>query len=421
MALKFSPPNQTAFLAALPLVMFLCCGICLAETPTQIVRFEGLLQGQPVTIQKRYRAEDIRVGNQSVMDLFKPIEWKPPSCWKPWAARGDMQISLQINSPDDLERLQQTFDAQPENQPRTLTLILRDNRNCFLRRIGLWGLGSDELYEATINVNVSTTCDEITRIVYEGIRAYIQDGIETARQTDIKQGETPAPIKLNEVYNKLLNNEIEKYMKTLNEAESYSPCLKTFRLMHWIEGSEVSGFGLGKYNLTEDLKKGLLEPAVKLMRDARSNWPQYNLWVKVVGYTDQREVIAPKELLQSETGIDHPLIVYYQRCIHNDTGRGGPTYIGFTERRGKLINSINNNCELGAVRAYVATAYLVVSFGPDDADYSYATGGVFKPPGTADANNGGTEKQKRGDPNMADEKKRKIDLEITFKAAKTDQ
>jgi hypothetical protein len=123
-----------------------------------------------------------------------------------------------------------------------------------------------------------------------------------------------------------------------------------------------------------------------------------------------------KELLMTKTGIgaeiwgkiENPWEVYYGGCSE-DRARGEKIYISFTARGGerRVGDRIYNNCELGAVRAYVTLVYLTNELSRVSPDDTYATGGIFSGP---DVNN-------KSKDNL---EKRRVNVEFTLKAAKVD-
>jgi hypothetical protein len=246
-------------------------------------------------------------------------------------------------------------------------------------------------------------CEEISRIARTSINSIIKERIE-------ELGETDKPIGIDELFQKLLNDdEINQYMASLSPVKEDHRCLTIYQLKKLREVGEVSGFGFGEYSLNKDLQ-GLLDLIVNAMQNGGINWPQYKLSVKVTGYTDTAEVGSVKKFQTNNTGIDwgdNSLDIFYSGCQGNQLVGGNPVYINFGTNGGKKIKDITNNCELGAVRAYVTTVYLINKLGRNSIDYSYATGGIFyksKDVGKKD-----------------DQSRRKINIEFTIKAARIDK
>jgi hypothetical protein len=135
--------------------------------------------------------------------------------------------------------------------------------------------------------------------------------------------------------------------------------------------------------------------------------------VKVVGHTDPVVVRTEKNFQIESTGIEgwdkieNPLNLRYSGCTDNRLTGSRPVYLDFVKNSGTPVTEVNDNCKLGAARAYVAIAYLRNKLGQQGVEYSYATGGVYAP----------TDKNEI----RADSKKRRIDIEFTIKAARAEK
>src|SRR6185503_2766262 len=145
----------------------------------------------------------------------------------------------------------------------------------------------------------------------------------------------------------------------------------------------------GKYYMKEGLKELLNHVVSTLKKErAQSGWDRYNLKVKVIGYTDEAPVESEIAILTSQSGIQdwskirRALQIHYDACTGDTLDGNSPVYIDYPMAKGKQIKKIKNNCELGAVRAYIAMVYLINELDWNDAEYSYATGGIS--PGSKD-------------------------------------
>jgi hypothetical protein len=356
----------------------------------------GVRGGVVLKEQKRLEVKYILAGDENVKSLFEGLEFKEPSTLEYYFLRS-REINLFINTPEQIEKLRQTIAAQKTDR---LKVVLQDDRDTYWRGWSWWS--SEDRYKKVIEIPVATTtCDKITRIIYERINSIIKDRIQ-------KAGETEQRIDLGEVFNLLLRDEIEPYIANLKPVEKSDPCFETFQLLKWLRGEDVPGFDFQEYRINEHLQ-GLLEPIVGALKDIQASSTQFHLTVKTVGYTDNVPVKAIS--LQKEgTGIggdgwstiQNPLDVRYGGCTGDGLDNTAPVYIGYNSGTGKMIgHNIRTNCELGAVRAYVATVYLMNKLGRDGVEYSYATGGVSN------------EKD--------DAKKRKINIELTIKAARAEK
>ena len=140
--------------------------------------------------------------------------------------------------------------------------------------------------------------------------------------------------------------------------------------------------------------------------------------VKVTGFTDEIEVQQHLgyEVQISNTGIgldawsriNNRFEVYYSGCDKNKL-RDQSVYLSFDGGRGEQYvgTEIDNNCELGAVRAYVAMVYVTNVLGRSNPEDSYAPGGIYS----------GPDASKKRD----DDQKRRVHVEFIMRAAKQDE
>lgn len=367
---------------------------------------------------RRYQIKDIKVGGVSVVDLFtkEPLEARARtspanSSWYPAGYQKSEDIQLHIKSFELLDELKRVLIAHP-NEP--LEVLLRDEWNPFWTRLSRRDCDSPYEYSIRIRVNFEQTkCDEVTRLVYDKIvLPLLKEGREESRTTR----ESDRRLDLNQMFDKLTaDGEIEAYLDKLGPATD-NPCVQTIKLLKKLKEEKADRFGLGEYELSLEIRGGL-----KLMRDAMTidpDWWRNSLSLKVTGYTDEVEVdkVKGKELLLSKTGIDpdvwsgveHPLEVFYGGCSE-DTVRGEKVYVRLASSEGgqPVGDRIYNNCQLGAVRAYVALVYLTNQLrrvGPEDA---YATGGIFS----------GLDVKSKSKNNP---EKRRVNVEFTLKAARAE-
>ncbi|HEX8141310.1 MAG TPA: hypothetical protein VF553_01865 [Pyrinomonadaceae bacterium] len=400
MARKTSVSSNTKLVLALALTTLL--GSCSREpSPVRInIRLEEFNSGVSFEEQMRLKVKNIFVGEISVKRLFKDTDDKSP----PWTERyGSIKTSrknIVIKNEDSLEELRQTLAAQDTDH---LTVILEGDQDTIWR--SLWGSYYDQWNQKTLEIYITRTpCDVINRIIYNKINSIVKEQAQ-------EQGETDKHIDLDQLFTLLLRDEIEPYLAQLDKVKKEDPCFNTFQLYKSLTGEEIRGFGSGKYRLGEGLK-GLLDPAIDALVDTSTNWTRYSLSVRVVGYTDLVQVRTEKiELRREETGIDDwskiekPLDVHYLGCSNDHLDGKNFAFIRLSSSEGKSIEQkISNNCELGAVRAYVTAVYILNKLGRDNVEYVYATGGPD------------FSSNKREDQN-----KRKINVEFIIRAARTDQ
>ena len=273
-----------------------------------------------------------------------------------------------VNSGADLEKLAEAL--LPEEKP-TLKVTLTDRHLIGWKR--MLGLGSAN-YERECAIRVLLpACDQKTRLIYTQIS-------QLTREQMRMEGETTLRLEVGEVFYKLLSEKLEEFIKDLPTPRD-GPCVHKIELQKFVETKGTAGFASGEYELNEGLKS-FLNLMTIVMRNVAQGWSPYQLDVKILGHAD-RDKVGKIDLLASATGVDAdiwrttPLKVYFGGCNNNRLIKESePSYFNFASpAQGNPIETIKNNCELGAVRAYVAAAYLRSKFGTDPVSYSYATGG----------------------------------------------
>lgn len=405
MARKPTASSKTQFLIAWLFVALFGSCTTQSSSPKISVRLEQLLSGVSFDEQMRLKVKDISVGKDgkaSVKDLFQISPGPDPSAMDRYFWVKKNTKSIVIKDAASLERLRQTLAAQHSDE---LTVTLVGDQDDWWRKY------SEQRYDQWNSTKIAITilptpCDEINRIIYDRINSAIHETVQ--KQIDEK-------IDLDQIFDLLLHNELKPYLAKLESGEirTDDDCFKTFRLLEWLKGQEIPRFRSGEYAMVGSLQ-GLLDPAINALIDTRSNWMRYNLGVKVVGYTDDVPVRKEKiDLLMERTGIDNwsniekPLDVHYLGCKDDNLNGKEPAFVRVGSSEGQEIRQkISNNCELGAVRAYIAVVYIKNRLGWQDVEYSYATGGIAP----EDRNSGG----------KYDSQRRKIHIEFHIKAARTD-
>jgi len=326
---------------------------------------EQLLDGVTIHKRKRMIVRDIRAGNVSVKHLFQPFHEQEPSTFEYYVKTASDSLTLRVAGPDHLQTLLETLALQHTTR---LTIVLRDDRDTFLR--GKWPF-DDSYFNAVLEWTVlETPCEQITHIVYRKVRDSVRE--------QLREGSTWRRVALNDVFDVLVHGDIDSYMRSLDPVRKKDPCFHTFELYQWLKGEQVAGFAFGEYELGEGMR-GSLRPAADALLEMRRDWKRYRLQIRVTGYTDASRMEKKKELSASETGVEvaGPLDVRYRGCSSETLDGKAPLYISLGRHEGTSVGGkIANNCELGAVRAYVALAYFEQLLGHDGVDYEYATGGV---------------------------------------------
>lgn len=407
MALKiFAGPRTTLLIISLLIILF-SSFYCLAYTEkTEAVPLDRFYSGVFPKAYRRYRVKDIRIVDASVRHLFKEIPRTKPAL-RPGGYLWPEEIPLVINGGKEMDELRQVLIAH-EGKP--LEVVLEDAWNPW---------NSEPPYQYTIAIPVTfetTPCEKATRLIYQKtIATSIKKENE---QSVIKQGQTNRRLDMNEVFDKLANDhEIETYMKELDPVKD-SPCVETFRLFKSQTKDKTTGFVSGEYTLYPRIQAGL-KLIVKAMAIA-PDWLKSDLSVKVTGFTDEVEVRknTDKKLAISQTGIsadrwnaiDNRFEVYYDGCQGNKLNEKDRfVFLSFITNGSvhQVGSPIRNNCELGAVRAYVAMVYITSELGRISPDDSYATGGIFS---------GKDASTKKDDP-----EKRRVHVEFTIRAAKVER
>jgi hypothetical protein len=346
--------------------------------------------GLSIHTRKRFQVEDIKVKGRSVMQLFNIDKDDRPS-WTRLDYFAEKTIHISINSQNfaELEAIIKEEGAEG------LCVILLDKRQIW--RWVPWN-ANDDFHKREFYVPIETKCEEITNIFYKKMVSTVKEQFERTMEAGTHQ-----PVSINSVFSDLVANKLEDYITTLEPVNRDSKCQTTFELLQWLKGGEAAGFESGKYRLRGDLQAMLqtIEGGVQTTKD---EWSQYILEIRVIGFTDQHEVRPDIPLLARQTGVywgnvEDPPNVHFSGCAVNDLD-GEPVYLNFDGANGVPITTIVNNCQLGAVRAYVAMVYLFNRLSGSNISFSYATGGVHRT-ASSDAN------------------KRKIDIELSVRAART--
>jgi len=388
----------------------------------EAVSLNSFTVGVTYSALRRYRVEDIRVGGVSVWRLFEdPNAGRTDPGWKPGGYLWPEDIRLKINGDETIstdERLNELKRVLIAHPDFPLEVVLRD-------RIPVWSslsrLGCAGLYEYSIRIPVTfdlTTCDKVTRVIYEKVISRVMREGDGGRKDEGAKMERQADrhLDVNELFEKLrADGEIEAYLNSLGPA-TYEPCVETLRLLKERRERKATRFGFGEYEISKEIQDGL-----ELIINAAQldpGWWKSELSIRAIGYTDKVEVNETKDLhlLMAKTGInadvwakvEHPLEVYYDGC-KGDRAGADTAYLSFPAGEGgqRVGRRIINNCELGAVRAYVAMIYLTNRLGRKNPDDAYATGGVYSGEDTQEGI-------------MNDPEKRRIHVEFIIKAARVE-
>lgn len=366
------------------------------------IQLEDAVRGISVPKKPRFLVKDIRIGNTSVLDLFL-ISDSPVISKREYYSFRDEIITIRLKEERLLSRLKYiSLTAVPD----FLTVYLVDPQNDGALR---WvrekaspvfgpGFSAQLIYPIEIDL---PPCDRLTQVIFHGMHTQLDEKIAEITKT----GQTEASVSLDYLFLLLQRGRLDAFMRKLGPIEK--TCPGAFRLLSWARNEEVYGFEFKRYAVTPELGSVLDTISKSIAQYQR--WQRYDFKISVVGYTDTAAVMKPEEskfyLDPARTGVkslaSRPhLEIHYRNCHGNHPVDGVPQYVDFFRSSGgQLVRSIiETNCELGAVRAYSATAFLLERLGRKNMQYEYATGGISPTGGAADL-------------------KRKVDLKIVVKAA----
>lgn len=358
---------KTATFLVLTLSLFCSSASAIGSTRDEEPATLGQLSiGFSATIDKGFAVVRAEVTDVDVTD-FLVLDVRTPG-----------RVVVRFKDHDSRIRVQELL-GQQENPH--ITLFLEDDgwvavvyETLSSLGIPLWGIK----FSGTKDIRVALNpCEMITAVVYRSIDAVLKRSIERA-------GQTGTPVTLDEVFALLLKGEIEPFIDRLEPIQVEHSCFKTFSLLNWLRDKQAQGFEFAGYRITDDLK-GILGSVVRSLRDMQY-WQRYQFWISVTGYTDdirfgEEEIKEQeRELLAVKTGVQHlddPLRIFYAGCSGDELDAGEPVDIDFGSSGQKEVGKlIENNCELGAVRAYVALAFLRQDLRNSAVVCQYATGGI---------------------------------------------
>lgn len=349
-----------------------------AASAAKSVELDALLDGVSFPAQAQFRVADILVGKSSAKSLFVKIPWHELSRLDYTLFR-ERDTRLRVRNREALATLQKLL---LDNRASGVTVLLVDDQKLYAK----WpGLGDEQRYRKEILIGVQVPggpCIEMNRIVYQVINTRIKKELQEKQL----EGQTERHINLNEIFDLLLRERINRFMTTLDPISKNAPaCIRTLQLWRWLNAVEAPGFVSGEYRLHAGLKN-LLDPVVDTLNAVPSQWNRNRLQLRVAGYTDAVPVVDPIDLSTKETGVDdwsktgNRLDIWYRGCSGNLLSGTTLQYLHLGEQSGTRVPpKIRNNCQLGAARAYVATVYVVNRLHWTDIEYSFATGGERTP------------------------------------------
>jgi len=363
-----------------------------SSAPAQ-VRLQDLAAGHPIEKKARFEVADITVGRASVLRLFLPLQNRAPR--KARAFGGRNEVLLKVRDAAALSALRSVLlmDDPPRLRIQLVDRGLMARLSSVLHPVVT--LDAASTLDLPLDITF-TPCERVTRIVYTSIDSILRRELQHA-------GQTRRPVSLDEVFALLLAEKIEPFLRTLEPSAQRDPCFTTFTLLKWLRNQEAQGFAFSRYRVNDDLKRVLSAVATA---SASVEWRRYALQVDVTGYTDAHPFEKRLRVEAASTGVNSardPLGLRFAGCTHDHLTGAEPQYVGVAATEGTPIgDTIDDNCELGAARAWAAAAFLRERLGENHVAYAYGTGGIA-----------GTENGKD-----QDAQRRKIGVRITVKAAK---
>jgi hypothetical protein len=361
------------------------------------VIISDFLSGVSFTKKNRYDIVDFRISDLSVKDLFIIPPRKLPVGLHYYAGE-DEKVTIRLKNESALSELRAA--ALLQNDLR-IEVVMEDDRESPLRRFfgGILPLDFSMKVEIPFMIGKETPCDRVTRVFYRSIDSALRREVRLT-------GDSRVPIKLDRMFSLLLTNDIEPFIHSLGVPDQKNACFDGLHLLKWLRNEEIDHFDLSSYALRRGLKDALRGVASSL---ASLKWERYHFEIELIGYTDQVpfQSLKSRPVTPSETGIDdwshvrNPLEIYYNNCQDDRVMGSGPKSIPFGAETGNFVGrEVNDNCKLGAARAYVATVFLINTLGVKDIQFKYGTGGILL---TADK--------------VADPLKRKVEAQIVVKSA----
>lgn len=326
---------------------------------------EDFFKGFTFNQRMRLKVSDVQVGGESVVQLFQPSEAEPPNMVE-LLLRKENPKTL-ITKPGAIKELRKKLSPL---QPRQVVVLLEDDADNWLMR---WWLGDayEEWKTTRVYINVKQlTCSEVYILVYNKIFEKVTESTQTK--------EAAKEVDLDKLFNLLLEDNIDRYLNTLDEAEEGGECAKTINLLKWIKGENIEGFESGGYRIVEPTQSAL-DLALEVLRQMRKGQSRSDLDVHIIGYTDARPVMDEASRRLTLRGDEQ---VFYRGCSedseqHTTATSTERSYVSLSSPNGTPVRGrVRDNCELGAARAYAAAVYMSKRLGRDAARYNYATGGI---------------------------------------------
>jgi len=356
---KAAPAAIIAFMALYPVS-------AQSTPPGNPVSIENFTSGVEIPQEEGYEVSDFEFGQYKVNSLFKAIPIK--SHGTPGTTG---TLLIKVNNEEALAELKQK--SLSVEDLKIGVVMHKEAWNCHL--LGGWiSIGCNKRREIPFTLNNSDPCQAVTRIIYLAL------GDKMTKEMEL-QGDSHAPITLDQAFSILLADKAEDYIRTkLSPIARENQCFKEFALYKWLRNEEIEGYEPTDYSLHEGLRSVLRGIASAL---GGMKMERYYFQIEIIGYADQTQFQKPHPLSKTETNIttwNSPFAVYYTGCRENHLLlKMKAVTIGLDEKSMNPVDSeINDNCELGATRAFIAATYLKNMLGTYNIDYRYGTGGMIE-------------------------------------------
>jgi hypothetical protein len=177
----------------------------------------------------------------------------------------------------------------------------------------------------------------------------------------------------------LVKEDLDPFLAKLEPSEKDDPCFTTFTLLKWVRNQEAQGFEFSRYRLN-DAPRDVLSIVATASGNVLQKWRLYALQIDVTGYTDAIAFETALPVDAASTGVASardPVRISYAGCANDRLTAREPQFLDFHAPAGTPVGStIDDNCELGAARAWVAAAFLRERLGTNHVAYRYGTGGI---------------------------------------------
>ncbi|HYH81407.1 MAG TPA: hypothetical protein VEX86_16510 [Longimicrobium sp.] len=338
------------------------------------VRIDSLIGGIVLHKPVRFQLIDVLARDTSVIALFKPVPRTVPGTAAYYRNRRD-SVTLVLNRASQVAVLRNVLKQKGTDR---LRLVLHDPNRSVLRTIYEQGARFLPAYRFQDTVEVTLkdlpqVCSVVTNIVYQSIHDLLRERLEQSARTQ-------EPVSVDSLFELLLADRISDFIAQLEGGEVVGECLRTLEFLKWVRGRSADGFAEGGYEIAGGVHVALDRIAFTLA-STLMDWSERDFEIAAIGYGDKVRVNSDSGIAVNtfNTGVPNvihgSMEVYHAACMGDQLT--GNTPIFMPSPIGHRVGSRAwNNCELGAVRAYVAATYLASKLPRERLHVRYATAGV---------------------------------------------